>query len=60
MDRVITFLREVRTELGKVTWPGRRQLMVYTGVVIGVSLAIAVYLGALDTFFAWILNLLIG
>ena len=60
MNRVLTFLREVRVELGKVSWPSRRQLLVYTGVVIGMSLAVAVYLGGLDTLFSWIINALIG
>lgn len=35
------FLREVRAELGKVIWPGRRQTVVYTGVVLA-SVAIVV------------------
>jgi preprotein translocase subunit SecE len=60
MNRILTFLREVRVELGKVSWPSRRQLMLYTGVVIGLSFAVAVYLGGLDTLFAWIINLLVG
>ncbi len=60
MDRFITFLREVRVELGKVSWPSRKQLMAYTGVVLGLCLFFAVYLGGLDTVFAWILNRLVG
>lgn len=60
MNKFITFLREVRVELGKVSWPSRNQLLVYTGVVIGLCLLFAVYLGGLDTLFAWILNRLIG
>lgn len=60
MQRILTFLRETRVELGKVTWPSRRQLLLYTGVVIGLCLFIAIYLGGLDTLFAWILNLVIG
>ncbi len=59
MNKVLTFLREVRAELGKVSWPTRRQLLVYTGVVIGLSLFFAVYLGGLDALFAWLLNLVI-
>jgi len=60
MDTVITFLREVRVELGKVSWPTRRQLIAYTGVVLGLSLAVAVYLGGLDTLFSWVLSLVVG
>jgi preprotein translocase subunit SecE len=32
--RLIRFLREVVSELGKVIWPSRRELVVYTGVVL--------------------------
>ena len=60
MNTAITFLREVRVELGKVSWPSRRQLLLYTGVVIGLSFAIAIYLGGLDAIFASILTRLVG
>jgi preprotein translocase subunit SecE len=60
MNRLITFLKEVRVELSKVSWPTRRQLMVYTGVVLGLCLFFALYLGGLDTVFAWILNHIVG
>jgi preprotein translocase subunit SecE len=34
------FVREVRTEVGRVTWPGRRETLVTTGLVfLMVSLA---------------------
>ncbi|MBV9776146.1 MAG: preprotein translocase subunit SecE, partial [Acetobacteraceae bacterium] len=29
------FLREVRTEIGRVTWPSRRETLVTTGLVVG-------------------------
>ncbi len=60
MNSVVTFLREVRVELGKVSWPTRQQLFAYTGVVLGLCFAVAVYLGALDTLFAWILRRVVG
>ncbi len=60
MNKIATFLREVRTELGKVSWPTRNQLIRYTGVVLGLCLFFAIYLGALDSGFAWILGRLVG
>lgn len=42
------FLREVRVEMAKVVWPTRTQLIVYTLVVVAMSLGVAVFLGALD------------
>jgi len=60
MNSVFTFLREVRVELGKVSWPSRTQLLRYTGVVIGLCLFFAIYLGALDAAFSWVLSRVIG
>ncbi len=60
MNTIATFLREVRVELSKVSWPSRQQLIAYTGVVLGLSLFVAIYLGGLDTLFAWIITRLIG
>jgi len=56
MSKVITFLKEVRVELGKVSWPTTSQIINYTLVVIALSLFLAIYLGALDFLFTWILQ----
>ena len=48
MDKIITFLKEVRVELSKVSWPTRNQTIIYTMVVIGISLFMAAFLGLLD------------
>ena len=53
MNRLITFLKEVRTELGKVSWPTNGQLLRYTGVVVGISLFFALYLGGIDSLLSW-------
>jgi preprotein translocase subunit SecE len=45
------YLKEVRAEMKHVSWPSRRQAAVYTAVVIGVSLGVAIYLGVLDYIF---------
>lgn len=51
-----TFLKETKTELKKVSWPTREQTVQYTLVVIGVSLVVMVFLGALDYLFSYVLN----
>ena len=49
---LVKFLRDVRIEMGKVTWPTRKDLMQSTLVVL-VAVAIAtVYCFGLDTVFA--------
>jgi preprotein translocase subunit SecE len=49
--RVRTFLREVRIEMSKVTWPPRKELITSTGVVIVAVIIAAVYIGVFD--FIW-------
>ncbi len=56
MDKISVFLRDVRVELGRVSWPTRKQTLQYTYVVIGMSILLALFLGALDALFAIILN----
>ncbi|MBI4132891.1 MAG: preprotein translocase subunit SecE [Candidatus Sungbacteria bacterium] len=56
LERLTTFLKEARIELKKVTWPTRRDTVRYTLAVILLSLAVAVFLGALDVGFTYLLN----
>lgn len=44
----IQFLREVKTELRKVTWPSRKQTMGSTMVVIILVMIISLFLGTVD------------
>jgi preprotein translocase subunit SecE len=55
-ERLITFLKESRVELKKVTWPTRNETINYTVAVIVISGAVAVFLGGLDYLFEYILN----
>ncbi len=54
-----TYFNEVRTELKKVTWPSRTQTISLTWLVIGVSVAVALYLGLLDALFERLVALII-
>ena len=57
--RVTSYFKEVRSEMRHVSWPSRKQTAVYTAVVVGVSLAVAVYLGALDYIFTAVIQTII-
>ncbi|MBZ9569466.1 preprotein translocase subunit SecE [Patescibacteria group bacterium] len=57
--KIIAFLKEVRLEIKKVNWPSRKELFKNTLIVIGVSLALAIFLGGLDFLFTTILNQLV-
>jgi preprotein translocase subunit SecE len=48
IDRSVQFLREVKVELKKVTWPSRKQTVGSTVVVIILVLVISLFLGVVD------------
>lgn len=56
LQKVITFLKEVRLEMRKVNWPTRQETVRYTLIVIAASFAVAVFLGALDFVFTLLLE----
>ena len=48
--RVVGFLRDVRSELRKITWPTRDELKKATVVIIVFVVALGVFIGLLDSF----------
>jgi preprotein translocase subunit SecE len=48
---VIGFLKEAKAELFRVVWPTKSQMIRDTVVVFVISIATAIFLGALDAFF---------
>lgn len=56
MNKAISFIKESYEELRKVSWPSRKQTINYTLVVVGVSVAVAVFLGVLDMIFSSIVE----
>ena len=48
LNSTIQFLREVKIELKKVTWPSRKQTIGSTVVVIALIIIISLFLGSVD------------
>ena len=46
------YIRETRGELRKVTWPTREESQRLTAIVLGVTIAMAIFLGLLDFIFS--------
>ena len=55
-NQAINFLKEAKAELLKVNWPSKKQIINYTLIVIGISIAMAMFLGVLDYFFSYLLK----
>lgn len=58
-NKAINYLKTSKTELKKVVWPTKKETTNYTLLVIGISLAVAIFLGVLDYIFTLGLELLI-
>jgi preprotein translocase subunit SecE len=54
------FVREVRQELDKVTWPNRRELIVTTISVLVMSALAALFFFLVDQIIAWGVRLVLG
>ena len=48
VGKAISFLKEARAELGKVIWPARRRAARLTVIVVVVTIAFGVFIGAVD------------
>lgn len=57
--KIQRFLHEVRVELKKVHWPTKRELSVFTSIVIVVIVAVGVFFWILDTGFTAALKLVL-
>ena len=56
MNAIIGLLGEAKSELLRVNWPSRKEVIRYTLLVVGISLFVAVFLGTLDTAFSWLVE----
>jgi len=55
----MSYLKETKGELSHVNWPSRRQSVIFSLVVIIISVLMAFFLGLFDLIFSKILNLFI-
>jgi preprotein translocase subunit SecE len=56
INKLSSFLKEVRLEMKKVNWPTRKEAIKYTILIVGVSIAVAAFLGGLDYLFTNLLD----
>jgi len=58
--QVKQFLREVKSELKKVTWPTPKAAMASTSVVIVVVIIVSLFLGLVDMGLTRLIRLILG
>ncbi|MGZ4887011.1 MAG: preprotein translocase subunit SecE [Candidatus Aminicenantales bacterium] len=54
--RLGNFLKDVRSELKKVTWPARSEVYSTTIVVIAATIFFGFYLFLMDVVFSWLIG----
>jgi preprotein translocase subunit SecE len=59
-EKLIRFLREVRNELKKVSWPSRNEIRESTTVVIVIVLILAVFIGLVDRALSLLVTFIFG
>ena len=56
LNSIKTYLKGVRAEWGKITWPERQQVFVETLFVIVIVFVFTVSVYLMDIFFKWVLS----
>lgn len=61
MQSLVNYLKSTKAELHHVSWPTGRQAMVYTALIIGISVVVSLLLGMFDFLFSkgldWVLGM---
>lgn len=59
IQRAVRFLKEVKIEAKKITWPDKKQVFASTLMVLAFSLFVGGYLGLLDVIYNAIISFLV-
>lgn len=56
LNRIKQYLRGVRAEFGKISWPSRAEILSLTILVLVMVIVLTIYVGALDALFSRLLQ----
>ena len=59
MNKLSNYIKGAIEEMKKVTWPTKKETKNYTYLVIGISISVAIFLGALDFIFTFGLEFIV-
>ena len=60
MSKITNYFKETKSELKHVNWPGKRLTILYTVIVLVLSILVAYFLGIFDFIFSKGLEKIIG
>jgi len=58
-NKIVTYVKGAHEEMKKVVWPSRKEITNHTLLVIGISLAFALFLGGIDYILNFFVELII-
>jgi len=59
-QRLVRFVKEVRNELTRVSWPSRDEIRGSTAVVIAIVLILSVFIGLVDRALSILVSIIFG
>ena len=59
-DNASRFIKDVKSEVGKIVWPTRSQVINNTLIVLAVILLVGIVIWGFDLLFQWLRSFLIG
>ena len=59
-SKIAKFFRDYKSELTKIVWPSKSQLLNNTGVVVAAIVVMCLFIFALDTVFSFFVKFLAG
>lgn len=59
-NRVVKYFRELKSELKKVVWPSKKQVVNNTGVVLAVMILVGLFLTGIDTGLGFVVEKLVS
>ena len=57
MQKFIQYLKDVRSEMGKVSWPSRNEVTGATTLVVATSIAVSIFVYACDKILLFVVGL---
>lgn len=60
MRRLLNYIKDTRAELAHVSWPTQKQAVIYTSLVIAISIIVSLFLGFFDFVFSGALSWFLG
>lgn len=60
MSRLGDYIRDTQAEMRFVSWPTRKQALIYTALVIGIAGLVSLFTAGFDLVFTELLNLFIS